>query len=60
MVYRKSENKLEAILDFLIQNFEADFLSQPQNPEFRNNPETFTHVYEISPCGGSFAKPSLL
>ena len=19
--------------------------SQPQNPEFRNNPETFTHVY---------------
>ena len=26
----------------LIQHFEADFLwSQPQNPEFRNNPENF-------------------
>ena len=60
MVYGKSENKSEAILDFLIQNFEADFLSQPQNPAFINNPETFTHVYEISPCRGSFAKPSLL
>ena len=26
----------------LIQHFEADFVeSQPQNPEFRNNPENF-------------------
>ena len=27
----------------LIQDFEADFLwkSQPQNPEFKNNPENF-------------------
>ena len=24
-----------------IQYFEADFLNQPQNPEFRNNPENF-------------------
>ena len=29
----------------LIQHFEADFMeSQPQNPEFRINPETFTHA----------------
>ena len=24
--------------------------SQPQNPEFRNNPETFTHEYRRSCC----------
>ena len=23
---------------------------QPQNPEFRINPETFTHVYGIASC----------
>ena len=32
----------EAIMVSLIQHFKADFLwSQPQNPEFRNNPENF-------------------
>ena len=30
----------------LIQHFEADFpKSQPQNPEFRNNPENF-HLFK--------------
>ena len=37
----------------LIQHFEADFLwkveSQPQNPEFRNNPENFTHALGLVP-----------
>ena len=33
---------IEAIVISLIQHFEADFLwSQPQNPEFRINPENF-------------------
>ena len=34
--FRQSENKSE-------KHFEADFSveSQPQNPEFRNNPENF-------------------
>ena len=32
----------EAIMLSLIQHFEADFLwKNPQNPEFRNNPENF-------------------
>ena len=46
----KDELKInsEAIKICLIQHFEADFLycsveSQPQNPEFKNNPENFHH-----------------
>ena len=32
----------------LIQHFEADILSesQPQNPEFRNNPENFHPCFQ--------------
>ena len=48
IVFRKQIK--EAISLCLIQDFEADFLlsmeSQPQNPEFRNNPEHF------HPCSG--------
>ena len=48
IVLRSSENSSEAILIILIQHFEVDFLwkieSQPQNPEFRINPEN------LHPC----------